>query len=49
MTDGEAAVIHGRIDDEVKALGYWDDDLSAHWWRDDPRQRYEQAVRRTAS
>jgi hypothetical protein len=46
IADDEAVVIHGRIDDEVKTLGYWDDDLPAHWWRDESRQEYE---RRRAS
>ena len=34
ITEDESAVIHGRIDDEVKAQGYWDNDLPAHWWRE---------------
>lgn len=38
VTDEEAAAIHARIDDQVRAFGYWDDDLPAHWWRDDPRR-----------
>jgi hypothetical protein len=35
ITDEEAAVIHARIDDAIKADGYWDDDLPAYWWRDE--------------
>jgi hypothetical protein len=38
ITEDEAALIHGRIDGEVKAQGYWDDDLPAQWWRDEPRK-----------
>jgi hypothetical protein len=37
VTDEEATAIHARIDDAVKADGYWDDDLPACWWRDEHR------------
>jgi hypothetical protein len=35
ITREEAAAIHARIDAEVRAQGYWDDDLPAQWWRDE--------------
>jgi hypothetical protein len=47
ITGEEAAAIHVRIDAAVKERGYWDDDLPAHWWRDESRQEYER--RRQAS
>lgn len=43
ITDEEAAVIHARIDDVVRADGYWDDDLPACWWRDEHRATLRQA------
>jgi hypothetical protein len=43
ITEDEAVVIHARIDEEVKAEGYWDDGLPACWWRDEHRATLRQA------